>query len=286
MGGALAKRLTYYEDLRAKATDYLFFSWGAPRFAGQRALPSETPFGHGIRFFNDTDVAPLLPFYLNTSLLNIFQSPNTFQRLANYVHGPDGYQLNADGTQTMVSAPRNQLSVSYGALTTLLADLESGSLPGHAPALYDSRMVAWIQSRRSSPLPSDDTSLRLRESAEAATASRQLRQETQRIFTAVQAAQQVQDKQPAAVPRGLRFKAVRWGRMWGVVLGDRCMSYGVRKRAARRLAGELNASFDDILGQAVVNGDNFKAIVADFLAAAADPTSGVSPRINTTLVVN
>jgi hypothetical protein len=103
----------------------------------------------------------------------------------------------------------------------------------------------------------------------------------ERVFNQIQHEQIVR---PVDVPPRFRVLAVRRGKIWSVEFAGQQVGISPSKKHARQTARTLNAFLDSYLTIAVADPAAMLDQLNGFFQAASDPSSGVVPTMNTTVV--
>ncbi len=255
-------------------------TFGSPRFGNEVQANRFHP-SYLTRWMNDTDPVTLVPPRVgDMPILPAVVGINGTIRLGNFVHAPGGAVLDPSGN----IAPGEIAPLAPGAFPLAIGawlvggDAAAGS-PHHI-GTYVTRLQLWIDAH-----PDNASPVRIHTPAEPTgqSARNQLSREQAAQETMLFVNASAQEQAPQKIPDAFRFKAFRIGRLWYVSLNGNVVCIAPGKRRARGFANAGNDFFARSLREGYVDTDQLVATMQEWLAAAQDPSSGITPLISNTL---
>lgn len=281
MGGALAHLLLGYTGTRFWPAKAQAITFGAPRSGGTWQW-TDVERARICRYFNDDDFIPLLPPRISYwSSAGITIGDRAVRRFANYAHVKGGTMLGNTGSVIDAELPNVATVPDVVDLSSAFLGYENSLLAPHAITEYGRRLQLAIGRLPVAEIGTHSTAPR--ENVERHV-TRDIRQAEQRSAAVIFNIGERQSEAPQVIPTVRLFKARRLGRVWWVYFGDQQIVAAPRRRRAQGLAAAGNDFLRRLQRQAVVDPAALGNQFAAYLELAADPTSGFSPTLNTSLV--
>jgi len=198
------------------------------------------------------------------------------RRWSNFTTFVGGWQIQANGGYTQGVSSSDAEITSQTAFDVWWNGLESDTLSPHN--LY--RFVAQFQSAPSTNRTHSGQVPNVVEQPENLGGPGVARLEREAV-NLVRDIQQAQDAIGLNIPPQRLVRAYRQGKVWYAAFGDTTIMSTPSRRRARGCANELNAFLRRLQQSALVDPAAINAAMAAYLEAAADPTSGITPTLNT-----
>jgi hypothetical protein len=230
-------------------------------------------------WFNADDPVPLIPPPIGTferimAGLSVWQGRN----LASYNAWPGGINIGLDGRVTPATAPQSGPTPATEQIGNWLKAQEAGLQTPHSLTTYQARVAAAI-----ALLPPSDQMVN-----PVIDAPHPTHTSTATIRRAIASTVQTQfydasrmNGQPVVIPDQRLFVPKKKGKVYYVDFGGVTIAVAPRKRRARALARLGNDFLRRLQNEGVVYTDDLATQFGLYLAAAADPTSGITPTMNT-----
>lgn len=279
-GGTVAQYCANSENRRGGTSTGFHCSFGSPKWLrpDDARVVGDTP---GARWFNDNDPVPLFPFTVRDSLLTLLVLNPVMQRqLAEFVQARGGVQLYANGNHDPEVLPTAATTGEILNFANWILSQDSTVTSPHAMSEYVRRLRIAADNARQ---PLAAVRLSVEQEQPATSHSRLYTQAETRVATAVSNAQSAQNRPVLNIPQLQLFRVVRNGRVFVVTFGDVAVFLTSQRRTARSVARQWNVALRHMQSQAYVSPENLLKQMTAYLEAAADPNSGFSPQLATTL---
>lgn len=255
-------------------------TFGSPRF-GNAALARRFGTSNMVRWMTDTDPVPILPPRVtDMPILPAIYGIQSTLRMGNFVHVTGGVSINPTGVISEAETPPLAPAAFPLTLASWLAGADAASGSPHWIGTYATRLRLWIADHPEnlSPVrvyaPIEPTG----QSTRGHTAREQAAQEAM-IFDQASAQEAVHNR----IPRELLFHAVRVNRMWYVTFKGDVIAIGPTKKRAQGFAASGNDFLHRSLKEGYVDTDQLANSFRQWLSAAQDTGSGITPTIAGTL---
>jgi hypothetical protein len=252
-------------------------TFGSPRpgLQGMRTTIDQLPIA---RWMTAEDPIPLVPPRVTDApLLLPIIGVSLAIRWGQFVQPGGGIAIKVDGSTLPSVLPPYAAMNPINSLATWFAGQEGDSSNPHSLQAYRSRLILARQAAltpgeldkpESSPEKPDDTNK-----------GHMTVRERQFLDLIANAGDRQNLTEPSA-PEAKLFKAVRLGRLWVVTFGDKIICWAPIEARARHIARAGNDFMISLQKQALVDPDTLTDQVQAYLAAAVDPASDFSPKIN------
>jgi hypothetical protein len=253
-------------------------AFGTPA-VGHTADIQTSGFGAWTHWMNVDDAVPLVPPSLTsyeriTAGLSVFQC----QYLSLWAFLGSGIQIGLAGQINAGNSPASSPVPATSQIGNWLASQEAGLETPHSLNVYVARLTLAVGPTPSAPVIAPTAAPLVAVVQPPVTVIRQAIADT--VQTQFADASR-QNAQPVDIPPANLFYAQRAGKVWSVFFGGVKVADAPHKRRARSLANLGNAWLRRLQNEAVVYTDDLGSQFAAYLSAAADPTSGIEPTMNT-----
>jgi pimeloyl-ACP methyl ester carboxylesterase len=278
MGGAI---WPYFASRIASALNFnntlRMISFGAPK-PSDWDLQYVTRGTYCHRFFNNDDPVPLVPYDPGVfSSYFIFHGLNEMRRLGRFCQRTNGYEIAPTGFFSRANLPSAASANPGASVSAWLAAQTANQETAHSIVSYYSRLQRVANSPPVQPPVPAPTLLA---QPVAITPLEERRANELAVATIVNDSYR-RNQTPVRIPDNRLFRVYRSGRLYTVTFGDVEVANSMNKKRARGLARVGNDWLRRLQRQEIVATDNLAGMFAEYLAAAADPTSGIVPVLNT-----
>lgn len=282
LGGCVMQELAWLLNVNRLITDNCSIcTFGSPKWAWpwKQHQRARVPCA---RWMNSDDPVPLvyptindyLPFLLQYTAVQAAGVSRFTQSAGGIVCSPDGDLVAGDYPPLGVV----EWQVAMGAW---LWNWENGTAASpHSLTSYRQRLQAFIA--RDLP-PRDNPRGTLRDAPTEEHNRRLVNRAQATVQHQVQAAEAAQRDVPIRVPRQRLVTVEHRGRVHVLVWNNQVITVITRRRSANSLARSCNRFLEGLLHGGLVEPDAIVEQLRQFLGAAQDPSSGITPTINTTL---
>jgi len=235
------------------------------------------------RMFLPIDPVPLFPPSLDDTLASGTVLTAPFVRTSSlFVQPNGGVELTGQFAFADQVIPSQARITPFTSLADWILNYDQGGAGLHSVQAY----TIWFDGQFQASQGGGDWDTPTRESGPqlvTAPNSQQQNAYETRVRNAISAQAAIQNVQPVSVPKIVQLQAVNIGGQWAVVFGTDIVTIEASKKHARAVARLGNIWLDRVLTSAVVSPSALISNLTQFLQSAQDPTSGISPTLNTSL---
>jgi pimeloyl-ACP methyl ester carboxylesterase len=169
-------------------------------------------------------------------------------------------------------------------IATWLLNLALLQTHPHNSLQYAIRMRAVVDQNPAFPAPSEQRAMMASSTrSRALAAADELSTREEKMLTEqVNSSATSQKQSPINIPSGLRFHSSRRDNVWVVTWGDDVVAVGPRKKPCQRMARLGNAFLRAFLEMGFATDTALRDLLDNWLDAATDPASGLTPQLKTT----
>lgn len=278
-GGAIAYNLAVaLKAINPRLTPKIV-TFGSPK-PGDRSVIQSLAGCKSFRLFTNYDPVPLIPPTADQlPYMAILYGLRYVRAANNYCQPSGGYQIDNLGDLKPAEVPAGANQAPVTSLASWLFALNSDPTGVHALNTYISDLQAYLNTNRGTARPNVPPGAPA--TTPNATSTRQTNAATNAAVNTVFLTGQTQNVADPTIPAPQLFQAIRSGRIWYTAFAGSIISIGPTKRRARALARFGNEFLRRLQTEAVVDPSSILAQFQTYFQAAADPTQGFNPVLNT-----
>ena len=278
LGGAVSQVLALLSQALNASSPQENITFGSPK-AGVSAFGDALTGTSIVRWMNDDDPVPLVPpTVAQCPLLALVTDIGLLLSYNSMRHTNGGLQIDSSGVTSTQILPTDAAISPTTNLGNWLASLVSGNFSPHNLAEYRRRIglnitpsqIQTVRTRRRGDEEPQNPMTRKAVNAEIAPNLRTI------FRTGAQ-----QSASPINVPPDVAFKSVKLSGVWYVTLRGNIIAIGPTRRKSSALALAGNQLLTRMLRLASFDQASFTAELTSFMDDAADPTSAITPKLQT-----